>query len=242
MNIEIYKNLLSDPNLLRDEQTIELKNIIGDYPYFQSARALYLKGLKNQESFKYNNELKITAAYTSDRSVLFDFITSDFFKEQTIFKEEKNSITELLLPKKKTEKIKEELAIGQPLSFTENESFSFNQWMQLSSKKIISRDKTNKKGILISEKNSEKDAIINRFIETSPKIPRPNKAKPAEIKVIESKQNNMLATETLAKVYLEQKKFESAIKAYKILSLKYPEKSGFFADQIKRIQILQKNK
>jgi hypothetical protein len=24
--------------------------------------------------------------------------------------------------------------------------------------------------------------------------------------------------------------------------LKYPEKSGFFADQIKRIQILQKNK
>ena len=32
------------------------------------------------------------------------------------------------------------------------------------------------------------------------------------------------------------------LQAYKILSLKYPEKSGFFADQIKRIQILQKNK
>ena len=61
MNIEIYKNLLSDPDLLKDEQISELKNIIGDYPYFQSARALYLKGLKNQESFKYNNELKITA-------------------------------------------------------------------------------------------------------------------------------------------------------------------------------------
>jgi len=49
-------------------------------------------------------------------------------------------------------------------------------------------------------------------------------------------------TETLAKVYLEQKKYENAIQAYRILSLKYPEKSGFFADQIKRIQILQKNK
>ena len=45
-------------------------------------------------------------------------------------------------------------------------------------------------------------------------------------------------TETLAKVYLEQKKFSKAIKAYEILSLKYPEKSGFFADQIKAIQVI----
>jgi len=49
-------------------------------------------------------------------------------------------------------------------------------------------------------------------------------------------------TETLAKVYLEQQKFENAIKAYRILSLKYPEKSGFFANQIKAIKIFQKNK
>ena len=49
-------------------------------------------------------------------------------------------------------------------------------------------------------------------------------------------------TETLAKVYLEQKKYENAIKAYRILILKYPEKSGFFADRIKAIKNLQKNK
>ena len=47
-------------------------------------------------------------------------------------------------------------------------------------------------------------------------------------------------TETLAKVYLEQKKYENAIQAFKILSLKYPEKGGFFADQIKKIKKLQK--
>ena len=50
-------------------------------------------------------------------------------------------------------------------------------------------------------------------------------------------------TETLARIYLEQKKYTKAIKSYEILSLKYPEKSGFFADQIKAIQvILIKNK
>ncbi len=60
--------------------------------------------------------------------------------------------------------------------------------------------------------------------------------------VSKNETSNSLMTETLAKVYLAQKKYENAIQAYRILSLKYPEKSGFFADQIKRIQILQKNK
>ena len=43
-------------------------------------------------------------------------------------------------------------------------------------------------------------------------------------------------TETLARIYLEQKNYEKAIQSYKILSLKYPEKSSFFADQIKAVQ------
>ena len=53
-----------------------------EYPYFQAARALYLKGLKNQESFKYNNELKITACNTTDRTVLFNYISSNDFNNK----------------------------------------------------------------------------------------------------------------------------------------------------------------
>ena len=48
-------------------------------------------------------------------------------------------------------------------------------------------------------------------------------------------------TETLARIYLEQKNYDKAIKSYKILSLKYPEKSSFFADQIKAVKQLQEN-
>jgi len=43
----------------------------------------------------------------------------------------------------------------------------------------------------------------------------------------------------LAKVYLEQGHFEKAILAYKKLSLKYPEKNSFFANQIKLINKLK---
>ena len=48
-------------------------------------------------------------------------------------------------------------------------------------------------------------------------------------------------TETLAKVYVKQEKYKEAMKAYKILSLKYPEKISLFADQIKFIKKQIKN-
>ena len=49
-----------------------------------------------------------------------------------------------------------------------------------------------------------------------------------------------LMTETLAKVLMKQKKYVKALEAYRILSLKYPEKNSLFADQIKKIQSLKK--
>jgi hypothetical protein len=48
-------------------------------------------------------------------------------------------------------------------------------------------------------------------------------------------------TETLAKVYVKQEKYNEAMKAYKILSLKYPEKISLFANQIKDLKKRLKN-
>ena len=79
MNPNDYTFLLSHPEAVNERQTDALERIITEFPYFQSARALRLKGLYNQNSFQYNYALKVTAAYTTDRSVLFDFITSDSF-------------------------------------------------------------------------------------------------------------------------------------------------------------------
>lgn len=76
MNVSQFTYLLQKPETISAEQTRELEIIIREYPYFQAARALQLKGLRLQDSFQYNQTLKTTAAYTSDRSVLFDFITS----------------------------------------------------------------------------------------------------------------------------------------------------------------------
>ena len=53
-----------------------------------------------------------------------------------------------------------------------------------------------------------------------------------------NKNNDDLMTETLAKLYIEQKHFDQAIRAYEILSLKYPKKSSFFVREIEKIKQL----
>ena len=79
MNVTDYTYLINKPDVITEKQAEALGNVLNEFPYFQSARALRLKGLYNQNSFKYNYALKVTAAHTTDRSVLFDFITSEAF-------------------------------------------------------------------------------------------------------------------------------------------------------------------
>ena len=57
--------------------------------------------------------------------------------------------------------------------------------------------------------------------------------------IISNENTDDLMTETLAKLYFEQGHFEQAIRAYKILCLKYPKKSSLFATEIKKLTKLK---
>ena len=266
MNISDLTYLLNKPETINEKQTIALENVVLQFPYFQSARALHLKGLFNQESFRYNYELKKTAAYTTDRTILFEFITSDGFTaiQQEKIDEIQRSLMDIeahhmeeviVLPQIETIAIEEEkveleviektseekLEIGKPILFTPSERHSFQEWLQLTKFSPIERE--------IEEKNTQNDPekqkkldIIDKFIEANPKIaPVKETTKPPANISKSTEEPTHLMTETLAKVYLEQKKYTKAIQAYEILILKYPEKSSFFADRINEIKNLQQN-
>ena len=76
------------------------------------------------------------------------------------------------------------------------------------------------------------------FISNSVKKEKPKKEffSPIAMAKESIQENTTMMTETLAKVYLEQGHYDKAITAFEILSLKYPQKSGLFADQIKAIK------
>ena len=111
------------------------------------------------------------------------------------------------------------------------ELHSFLDWISIVQTKKIVRSK---------KQNSDK--IINIFLEKKPKIKNNkqrffNASENAKKSIVE---NNDIVTETLAKVYAKQEHFEKAILAYQKLSLKYPQKSSYFADQIKVIKKIKK--
>ena len=68
MNVTEYTYLINRPNAVNHYQVNALELLLENFPYFQSAISLHLKGLYVQDSFKYNQALKKAAAYTSDRS------------------------------------------------------------------------------------------------------------------------------------------------------------------------------
>jgi len=81
--------------------------------------------------------------------------------------------------------------------------------------------------------------IIEKFIKEEPQIKPPIASKiDAENKAKRSSEDeNQVVSETLAKIYVEQMLYHKALDAYKKLSLKFPEKSAYFASQIKYLEL-----
>ena len=304
MQLQELTYLLQHPEAVTATQSDALSSKIKDYPYFQPLRALHLKELKQKESYKYNNALKITAAHTADRSVLFDYITSTVFNQNEISNQikqnsdnikviEVNAVDDISVNKSvtidealkahinategvldpnlfkakykevpKTAKItdsiiavdvknitpEKRLNIGMPLEFDKTESHSFAEWLKITSFKPIVRidvevDHEDEDSVNdTTTPFQEKLAIIDKFISENPKI-KPVSSNAPKPKLVNNDDaiSDTLMTETLARIYLEQKNYDKAIQSYKILSLKYPEKSSFFADQIKLVKELKDN-
>lgn len=277
MQVSRFTDLLEKPlEIIQESDLSALRQIVETYPYFQAARGMELIGLKNANSFKYNAALKKHAAYTSDRSWLFEIITQEAFNSQTKVKKApqtslsketdlakqgaepseiptitqkytEEDYTEQTSDKKNdSQQVKEanfsSLELGKPLEFNKNDRYSFEEWLQLSAKNSV-ENKTETSIVKTSDtpKKAAKMAQINAFIATNPKMSTPL-TNPEEITIKDAQKINKeaLMTETLARVYLEQKKYKKALQAYKILSLKYPEKNSFFASQIKLVQKLIK--
>ena len=82
-----------------------------------------------------------------------------------------------------------------------------------------------------------KNELIERFIKNEPKITAKKEFFNPQDKAKQSSQDNIeIVSETLAKIQLQQGNIEKAIKIYEKLMLLNPEKSIYFAAQIKQIK------
>tara|TARA_B100000953_G_scaffold276846_1_gene251271 strand:- start:827 stop:1519 length:693 start_codon:yes stop_codon:yes gene_type:complete len=219
---------IQNPMEIGKREIADMRISLQAFPYFTSMQLLFTKGLYNTDSISYNLQLRKAAAYAGDRRLLFQLITENV-KEIEQIPEIKIEPKELE-KKEKTQAPEKELEIGKPLEFTEKETHSFAEWLALTKTKRIERTE------------EKEETLIDKFIETEPRINKPKRAEffSSEQSAKESLiENDEIVTETLARVYLEQAHYDKAIAAYEKLSLKFPQKSSFFATQIKLIYDLK---
>jgi len=85
---------------------------------------------------------------------------------------------------------------------------------------------------------NKSNGLIEQFLQKDPGVIKADKETSLEGDVSQGsvKEDDSFITDTLAKIYVKQGLHAKAIYAYERLSLKYPEKSAYFAAQIEKIK------
>ncbi len=212
--------------------------------------------IKKEEPIEVKEEIK-----SGWKPMNFSGNTSETFRDKKI-ETKKEPVSEIIEPEKAEERPalnvsffapetkniapKEEEIIVEKIaenvvetSNPENSNFpkfldTWQNWLK------IDRETQQKEEIPPVDQVEVKNNIIENFIQKEPKI---SKLKEESDFVFKEKDGNIshLMTETLANLYLSQKLYSKAIKAYEILGEKHPEKKDYFLDLIQKTKDLRKN-
>ena len=115
-------HLLKNPREITLEESLTIKKIIKQYPFFQTARIIELIGLKKYDHLSFNKALKNCAIYSTNRSILYDIIKC---QENNINSHKIENIKILSSEKTKNSFI-DWLNISKPVSENINESLISN--------------------------------------------------------------------------------------------------------------------
>ena len=319
MNREEFLKYLESPGQLDNRSILEMHELLNEFPYFQTAHLMLLKNLHVLGNIKFDSQLKKSAAYIGNRSVLYYLLHRPGIttgeksgesepdkkteepvteklneKPEQVDKQEKEALADVILKrieeiKKRQGGVKEdaqdnkpgegELPIADKIlnEFAEKKKpekgeesqtkdSKINQILEIGNENEIIENIFGEKEQLdtdelkiradddelleLEEENIQdtadeqvrNDELINKFIKNSPSILHQKMDslddEQTDISEFSGRENEGFITETLAKIYINQGYYSKAIFAYEKLSLKFPEKSSYFATQIEKIKKL----
>ena len=226
---------IEHPETLNSSTLHELRTLVLRYPYFQSARLLYLYNLYLMHDVAFGAELRRSALFIADAKVLFYLIEGDNYR---------------LKPESRGEADKAETAPASAATdsgdrtLTLIDSFLSKQPDEqfLTSELDYTTDYAsylmNEPSDEVGDDDGDGAAVMTPLdsLEASK-----SDDETEAVDASDSDEDEGCFTETLAKIYIKQRRYDKALEIIRKLSLKYPKKNIYFADQIRFLERLIEN-
>ena len=250
--MERITELIQHPEQMDRDTLYELRSLCALYPYYQTARLLMLQNLYLLHDPTFDEELRRAAIYITDRRVLFNMIEASHYqlKPQTSRQQNASAATAQTgsrtmslinnfldsIPKeeedtttKKRKPTPADAAIDYVayLLDTEEESEPVEEVPEMPGQQLID-----------TFINSDKPKFVLSDTPATPSLS-------VEIDEIASEGvGEEYFTETLARIYIKQGRYSKALEIIQRLSLQFPKKNAYFADQIRFLEklIINNNK
>ena len=242
--------LIQHPERLDKNTLFELRSLLAVYPYYQTARLLMLQNLYLLHDISFDEELRRAAIYITDRRVIFNLVEAAHYKHVIATKSHKKTETD-------TEEGNRTIALIdnflQSIPKEDEEEKEPEKKRRAPTPADAAIDYVSY--LLQTESDEEKESaaktplmkgqnLIDNFIEND-KGKIQLKEIPEYLPQDIDNDNNgekdgdeSFFTETLAKIYIKQGRYSKALEIIQRLSLNYPKKNAYFADQIRFLEKL----
>ena len=239
---------IQNPDLLDALATDELRMIVDRYPVFQAARLLYLRGLYLHQDEHFGAELRKAALYVPDRRQLFELIEGEKFRitsmgvssASTETQEDSSDRTQALIssflsarPDASSRQTRRSKAVDAGVDYMA----------------YLMQQEEDEMGVLpsvhppvLSTESSEHTSPTSAADSVADSPSDVTLADESEERLadedahLDNELSDVLFTETLARIYIKQGKYSKAIEIIRRLSLNFPKKNRYFADQIRFLE------
>ena len=227
------------PDTIDDDAIAQLQALTQEHPYFHIARILLLQALYKKHDPTYDETLRRTAVLVPSREAIFRLTeephytqaeerkryeeTTDDSESRTVslidnFLEAQNPVSPVSHPIDAAQDY-----IGYLLQQESRQGTQRQEALPMNGGGVVEDFLENEHGRIVLDDNLEDEH---------------NESQSDNSNVYENDENNEILTEIMAGIYIKQGKYENAVKIIRQLSLKYPKKNRYFADQIRFLEKL----
>jgi hypothetical protein len=239
--------LIKHPERMNRDTLYELRSTLALHPYYQPARLLMLQNLYLLHDISFNEELRRAAVYITDRKTIFQMIEAAHYQlhqqelqEQPVPKDE-NRTVELIdffldsIPVEETG----EKEHRQPTPA--DAAVDYVSYLLETSGDDSALKTPDMRGQDLIDNFLEQERgriLLNELPQSDPVENRRDDQNQADVNTGDEEIEEEYFTETLARIYIKQGRYQKALDIIGRLNEQFPHKNAYFADQIRFLEKL----